>query len=188
MKPAPLSRRGALRRTGAWALGASAVAWGPSWATVFMDTEEALNLLMPSADRYASVAVTLSADLLTRLGQQSGQRIPKHFAPQVWQAHRQGLALGWVATDRVIGKYDWIDYAAGFDARGATVGVEIMAYRESHGTQVKQSAWRQQFQGRQGPQSMRFGDDIRNISGATLSCQHVTEGMQRLSALIGLLT
>jgi hypothetical protein len=30
---------------------------------------------------------------------------------------------------------------------------------------------------------MRFADDIRNISGATLSCQHVTEGMQRLSAL-----
>ena len=185
MNPTPLSRRGALRRTSGLALGASAVAWGPSWATVFMDTEEALHLLIPSADRYAPVAVTLSADLLTRLGQQTGQRIPKHFAPRVWQAHRQGLSLGWVATDRVIGKYDWIDYAASFDARGATMGVEIMAYRESHGAQIKQSVWRQQFHGRQGPQSMRFGDDIRNISGATLSCQHVTEGVQRLSALVG---
>ena len=34
---------------------------------------------------------------------------------------------------------------------------------------------------------MRFADDIRNISGATLSCQHVTEGMQRLSALAAML-
>ena len=30
----------------------------------------------------------------------------------------------------------------------------------------------------------KLGDDIRNISGATLSCQHVTEGVQRLSALL----
>jgi hypothetical protein len=34
---------------------------------------------------------------------------------------------------------------------------------------------------------MRFADDIKNISGATLSCQHVTEGVQRLSALVGLM-
>jgi hypothetical protein len=31
---------------------------------------------------------------------------------------------------------------------------------------------------------LRFGADIRNISGATLSCQHVTEGVQRLSAIV----
>jgi Na+-transporting NADH:ubiquinone oxidoreductase subunit NqrC len=63
------------------------------------------------------------------------------------------------------------------------LGLEILAYRESHGAEIKQTAWRKQFAGKKGPAAMRFADDIRNISGATLSCQHVTEGMQRLSAL-----
>jgi Na+-transporting NADH:ubiquinone oxidoreductase subunit NqrC len=64
--------------------------------------------------------------------------------------------------------------------------MEVLAYRESHGAEIKQSAWRKQFVGKKGPGTMRFADDIRNISGATLSCQHVTEGMQRLSALAAL--
>jgi Na+-transporting NADH:ubiquinone oxidoreductase subunit NqrC len=76
-----------------------------------------------------------------------------------------------------------IDYAAGFDAEGTALGIEILAYRESHGAEVRQTAWRKQFVGKKGPGAMRFADDIRNISGATLSCQHVTEGMQRVSAL-----
>ena len=52
---------------------------------------------------------------------------------------------------------------------------------------MRQAQWRAQFKGRKGPQSLRFADDIRNVSGATLSCQHLTEGVQRLSALVQLL-
>jgi Na+-translocating ferredoxin:NAD+ oxidoreductase RnfG subunit len=150
-----------------------------------MDIDQTLQLLMPLADRHVPVALNLNAQTLLHIVQQTGHRIPKHFAPQAWQAFRQGQSLGWVLTDRVIGKYDLIDFAAAFDPRGVQLGLEIMAYRESHGGEVRQSAWRQQFKGKRGPQSMRFGDDIRNISGATLSCQHVTEGVQRLSALVG---
>lgn len=65
--------------------------------------------------------------------------------------------------------------------------MEVTAYRESHGAEIRNAAWRRQFSGRKGPGQLRFGDDIRNISGATLSCQHVTEGVQRLSALLALL-
>ena len=60
----------------------------------------------------------------------------------------------------------------------------MLVYRESHGAEIRTPAWRRQFEGRKGPSQIRFGDDIRNISGATLSCQHVTEGVQRLSALV----
>ena len=167
------------------ALGAGAVSWGPAWTAVFMDADQALQVLMPLADRCVPLNLNLNAELLSQLAQLTGHRVPKHFSPKAWQALRQGQPLGWVLTDRVIGKYDLIDYATAFDPQGIQLGLEIMAYRESHGGEVRQSAWRQQFKGKKGPQSMRFGDDIRNISGATLSCQHVTEGMQRLSALVG---
>jgi Na+-translocating ferredoxin:NAD+ oxidoreductase RnfG subunit len=113
----------------------------------------------------------------------AGLAVPPGYAPKAWLA-RSGEALqGWVLFDRVVGKYELIDYAAGFNPQGQLTGVEVLVYRESHGAEIRTPAWRRQFEGRKGPSQVRFGDDIRNISGATLSCQHVTEGVQRLSAL-----
>lgn len=187
MKRTLINRRQILQRTGALGLGTSAWMGSEVFAAVFMEVEQAQTLLQPLAEQFQPVAPAMDESRLAAIASQSETRVPKNFAPRIWQALAAGKAIGWVVTDRVIGKYDWIDFAVGFSAEGAVLGVEIMAYRESHGAEIRQAAWRKQFNGRKGPQSMRFADDIRNISGATLSCQHVTEGVQRLSALVGLL-
>ena len=87
---------------------------------------------------------------------------------------------GWFFVDRVIGKHDFITYALGLDASGKVRAIEIMEYRESYGYEVRTPGWRQQFVGKSAADSVRLGDDIRNISGATLSCRHVTAGVKRL--------
>ena len=185
MKNAYLNRRQILRTTGVLSL--SSVLGSQSFAAVFMEIEQAQKLLMTDADLFKAVEVLLDPGKLDVIASQSETRVPKNFAPRIWQAMNGSKALGWVLFDRVIGKYDWIDYTVGFSLDGAVTGIEVIAYRETHGAEVRQPAWRKQFSGRKGPQSMRFADDIRNISGATLSCQHLTEGVQRLSALVGLL-
>jgi Na+-translocating ferredoxin:NAD+ oxidoreductase RnfG subunit len=152
-----------------------------------MEAEQAQKLLLPNADAFQALALTLDEAKLSAIAKASDARVPKNFSPKIWRAMQTDKPVGWVIADRVIGKYDLIDYAAGFDAQGASLGMEVLAYRESHGSEIKQTAWRKQFIGKKGPDTMRFADDIRNISGATLSCQHVTEGMQRLSALVSLL-
>jgi hypothetical protein len=157
------------------------------FAAVFMEAEQAQKLLLPNADAFQALALTLDEAKLSAIAKASDARVPKNFNPRIWRAMQTDKPVGWVIADRVIGKYDLIDYAAGFDAQGASLGMEVLAYRESHGSEIKQTAWRKQFIGKKGPDAMRFADDIRNISGATLSCQHVTEGMQRLSALASLL-
>jgi Na+-translocating ferredoxin:NAD+ oxidoreductase RnfG subunit len=144
-------------------------------------------VLCPQADGFESMPVSLDDAKLGAVAKLSDTRVPRQFSPTCWRAVLGGKTVGWVISDRVIGKYDLIDYAAGFDAQGTTTGIEILAYRESHGSEIRQSAWRKQFAGKKGPSAMRFADDIRNVSGATLSCQHVTEGMQRLSALVSLM-
>ena len=48
------------------------------------------------------------------------------------------------------------------------------------------SRWRRQFVGKDGTAPLRVGEDIANISGATLTCSHVTEGVRRIVAVIGL--
>ncbi|MFM7024658.1 MAG: FMN-binding protein [Limnohabitans sp.] len=182
-----INRRQLLQRTGGWGLGASSLLGAQAFAAVFMEVDQAQKLLLPQAEQFQPLALALDDDRLAIIARQSETRVPKNFSPRIWQALQAGKASGWVLADRVIGKYDWIDFAVGFSPEGTVLGVEIMAYRESHGAEIRQTAWRRQFNGRQGPQGMRFADDIRNISGATLSCQHVTEGIQRLSALVGLL-
>lgn len=180
-------RRQSLQALGALALGMTSILSESVFAAVFMDITQAQKVLCPQADGFDAMSLAWDERQLANLAKLSETRVPRNFNPLCWRAMAGGKTVGWVLSDRVVGKYDLIDYAAGFDAQGAATGIEILAYRESHGAEIRQTGWRKQFVGKQGPGAMRFADDIRNISGATLSCQHVTEGMQRLSALVSLL-
>jgi len=90
---------------------------------------------------------------------------------------------GWFIVDDVLGKHELITYAVGLDAEGRITGIEILEYRESHGGEVRDARWRAQFAGKTSHDPLSLDRDIRNISGATLSCRHVTDGVKRLLAL-----
>ncbi len=101
-------------------------------------------------------------------------------------ARKAGVALGHVVTDEVIGKTELIGYAVGLATDGTIKQVEILSYRESHGYEIRLPAWRRQFVGKGPGASLRVGDDIANISGATLSCAHLTEGVRRIVAVVAM--
>ncbi|WP_408596123.1 FMN-binding protein [Limnohabitans sp.] len=184
MRHPHLSRRQMLQH----AAGASLGGWGlcgtAAFAAEFMRLDQARQSVLPQAQAFSPLGLGLNEATLSAVAQASQTRIPRGFNPQCWQATASDRVCGWAMADRVIGKYDIIDYVVGFTLAGAVSGLEVTAYRESHGAEIRNAAWRHQFTGRKGPGQLRFGDDIRNISGATLSCQHVTEGVQRLSALL----
>ncbi|MBI1181136.1 MAG: FMN-binding protein, partial [Alphaproteobacteria bacterium] len=89
---------------------------------------------------------------------------------------------GWLIVDEVVGKHEFITFAVGIDAAGAVKDIEIMDYRESFGDQVRNAAWRAQFVGKTNESKLKLGKDIQNISGATLSSKHITDGVRRLLA------
>ena len=182
-----VSRRESLRRLATGGVVAAAAWRHQAFAAVFMDIAEAQKLLLPQASRFEPIDLKLDATRLDAIASASGTHVPRYFAPRGWVGMDGDQRIGWVLVDHVVGKYEFIDYAAGFDAKGAATGVEILVYRESHGAEIRNAAWRRQFAGARGPAQLRFNDDIRNISGATLSCQHLTEGVRRLSALAQLL-
>jgi hypothetical protein len=91
--------------------------------------------------------------------------------------------LGHVFVDEVIGRQNLITYAVGIGSGGELRNLEILAYRESHGSEIRNPAWRAQFDRRAALDQVRFRTDIKNISGATLSSEHVTEGIRWLMAL-----
>ena len=73
--------------------------------------------------------------------------------------------------DHVIGKHLYIDYAVSIEG-GRVRRVDILAYRESYGGEVRSPSWLSQFVGKTSASPLRVGSDIRNISGATLSSMH----------------
>jgi len=89
-------------------------------------------------------------------------------------------------VDDVIGKFELISYAVGIGADGAVKQVEILSYRESHGHEIRLPAWRKQFVGKTSAAPVQVGEDIANISGATLSCKHVTDGVKRILSVLEL--
>jgi len=85
-----------------------------------------------------------------------------------------------VVIDRVVGKHENITYAVAVAPDGAVRGIEIMDYRESYGSQIRNADWRKQFVGKTRADPLKVEKDIRNISGATLSSVHVTNGVRRV--------
>jgi|SRR5215510_1042470 len=104
-------------------------------------------------------------------------------ADRIWRAEAGGRVLGFFIFDRVIGKHLFIDYAVVLDPGGRIRAVEILQYRESYGGEIRSPSWLAQFVGKSSASALQVGNDIRNISGATLSSQHVTEGVKRIMAI-----
>ena len=151
-------------------------------AADYLSVDAAQKAVYPEADAFQEVVVAQSPaqlqDLLARAGPQ-----PPHGMIRIWRATRNGVLIGHVFVDEVIGRQNLITYAVGIDRDGALRNLEIMAYRESHGSEVRNPAWRAQFNQRKDLAQVRFRADIKNISGATLSSEHVTEGVRWLMAL-----
>jgi Na+-translocating ferredoxin:NAD+ oxidoreductase RnfG subunit len=101
---------------------------------------------------------------------------------QVWRAQADGRLLGFFIVDYVIGKHLVIDYSVALEPDGRIKAVEVLEYREPHGGEITSHSWLEQFVGKTSRDPVTLDRDIRNISGATLSSQHVTEGVKRILA------
>ncbi len=162
------------------ALGAAAPA---AFAVDYMTPQQAQQAQFPKADRFVPKVVRLDAAQLQALTAQLG--VPARSAQwTVVEAWQGAQILGWVVIDNVVGKFELITYAVGLDAQGKVLGVDILSYRESHGSEIRLPAWRAQFAGKGPAAPLRLGQDVQNLSGATLSCQHVTEGVRRIVAVV----
>jgi len=132
---------------------------GPAHAVQYRSLAQAQKLAFPSATHFTEVQ-----------------------AGRVWKADAGGRVLGFFVFDRVIGKHLYIDYSVALEPGGRIHRVDILQYRESYGDDVKSPSWLAQFVGKTSASPLKVGSDIRNISGATLSSLHVTEGVKRIAA------
>jgi len=160
------------------ALCASAGVYGAEYLTI----PAAQKALFPDATNFVETPVTLSSAQRDEIKRLSGSR-QRNDTQAVWRAERNGELLGWVIVDDVVGKHEFITYAAAISPADKVLGIEVLVYRETYGSGIREDQWRKQFVGKTLKDKFELDEDITNITGATLSCRNVTNGVKRLLAL-----
>jgi Na+-translocating ferredoxin:NAD+ oxidoreductase RnfG subunit len=154
----------------------SAIVAPSAFAVQYLSIEQAQKAIFPGKS-LTSAPVRLTAAQRRAIEQASGVRVLKEEQP-VWRIG----GGGWFVVDEVVGKHEFITYAVGLDSNGSVKQIEIMDYRETYGGQIRDQKWRSQFVGKTSKSTLKLDSDIKNISGATLSCRHITDGVKRLLA------
>lgn len=155
-------------------------------ATVYFSAGSVKKQLFPDATRFVDRTVTMTKAQMTSVKKASRTRI-KSAKFIAYDAYAGTRKLGTLVIDKVFGKHEFITYAVALDPTGAVLGVEIMDFRESYGDEVRNGRWRAQFSGRRAGEPLKIDRQIKNVSGATLSCVHITNGVRRVLATYALL-
>jgi Na+-translocating ferredoxin:NAD+ oxidoreductase RnfG subunit len=153
----------------------------PAYATRYLTIDEAQRLAFPAATQFVEAHVVFRPSDIAAIERRSGQKV-RTRGQQVWTVRADAGLIGFFVVDYVIGKHLVIDYAVALDPDGRVRQVEILEYRESYGGEITNRRWLSQFVGKTGQDPLALDQDIRNISGATLSSRHVTEGVKRVLA------
>ena len=161
---------------------ASLVPATTSFAAEYLTVPLAQRDLFPDADKFVDAKVTLTDEQRDQIKKLSGTR-QRETEQAVWRAEQDGRLLGWFIVDEVIGKHEFITYATAISPAGKVLGVDVLVYRETYGFQIRDAEWRNQFKGKTLQDHFKLDDDIRNITGATLSSRNVMNGVKRLLAL-----
>lgn len=154
-------------------------AWGQT--TVYLTKEEALKLIFPSA------AFVNEQKILSEEQKGIAEKLIKSkLSKETWEfivAKIGGQIAGYALIDNQIGKTEPITFLTAITPKGGVKAVEILVYRESHGSAVHEKPFVNQFAGKTIDQPFKLEQDIKNITGATLSAKAVTKGVKRALAL-----
>jgi len=148
----------------------------PVHATVFMSVEQAQAVMFPG-ETMTPHFIDLSDAQISKIEDASDTDVLVNHL-RAWRAS----GGGWFIADQVVGKHDFIPFALALSADGSVKDIEILEYREAYGGDVCNPKWLAQFKGKHNGSTLALTQDIQNISGATLSSKHITDGVRRLLA------
>jgi Na+-translocating ferredoxin:NAD+ oxidoreductase RnfG subunit len=154
----------------------------PAFSADYLSIEQAQSVIFPDAIAFSQQLFKLTESDKDQIKELSGKR-QRWDEQKIWRVDGEQGQLGWFIVDDVVGKHEFITYALGITTAGKVVSIEILTYRETHGDEVREADWRQNFKGKTLESPFKLNNDIPNISGATLSARNITDGVKRLLAL-----
>ncbi len=101
-----------------------------------------------------------------------------------WKISESNSLVGVAILDNVLGKSLPITYLTCFNMDGQLINAHIVKYREDYGYEVGNKRWLNQFIGLGINSDFIIGKNIDGISGATISVNSVTRGINRSSIIV----
>lgn len=151
----------------------------------FTQTVFALLLATWAAESSASETVFLSPHDALALFFSAAQKVDaeKHDidgrSVTFYVGRTKSLVTGYAIIDNQIGKTEPITYLVGMTPQGKVARVEILVYRETHGLGVRSERFTRQFVGKGSKNPLKIGEDLANVSGATISARAIADGVKR---------
>jgi thiamine biosynthesis lipoprotein len=152
-------------------------------AVVYLSREEALKGLMPAAEQVREETVTLTDAQRERLYALLGSRI-RDRAVTFWIGLQGDRPASYATVLDVIGKEQPITFMVAVSPEGAVQAVEVLAYRESQGSEIRSKRFMRQFTGKTLAAPLKLGRDIDSISGASLSSRSTAYAVKKALALV----
>ncbi len=150
--------------------------------TVYLKPAEALKQIFHDSETVSVDKKSLTADQKTCVQKKLGSAPSKtDWAFQV--ARTKGSIDGYALIDNEPGKEEPITFLTAITSQGAVKEVEVLVYREPYGSEVHEPKYLKQYQGKKTGDPVRVGQDITNMSGATISSRSVATGVKRALAL-----
>jgi Na+-translocating ferredoxin:NAD+ oxidoreductase RnfG subunit len=147
----------------------------PAYSKTYVTIQQAKEIMFGD-EKMSKIDVILTKNQMKSITKASKTRV-RNKKMQVWKT----ASGGWFIVDNIIGKHENIDIAVSLTKEGKVKSLEILTYRETYGYQIMNPKWLAQFIGKDKEEHLKLDKQIKNISGATLSCRHVTDGVNRLN-------
>ena len=109
----------------------------------------------------------------------------KFFRPELnlWTILSKDSTSYYAILDNVKGKSMPITFMVILDKNGSIINTSIIKYREAYGGEVGNERWLAQFVNRNNNSSYRVGKNIDGITGATISVNSLSKGIQKIVLL-----
>ena len=100
-----------------------------------------------------------------------------------WTISNDDAKIAYALMDNVIGKSMPITFLVILNSKGAILASKVIKYREAYGGEVGNKNWLAQFANLTNTTQFMIGKNIDGISGATISANSLSKGIQKITVL-----
>ena len=104
-----------------------------------------------------------------------------------WNISNNDTTIAYALMDNVLGKSMPITFLVILNNEGNILASEVIKYREAYGSEVGNKNWLAQFTHFNDTTDFKVGKDIDGISGATISVNSLSKGIQKMAVLFTLI-
>lgn len=154
-----------------------------SFAEVYMSEEEGIKIMLPKSERVRKEVIKFSPEKKAQIEERIGWKFPEESF-DVYIGETGNQIDGYALVQNTIGKHKPMTYMVGIDSKGQVSDIELLIFRESRGSEIRQKRFNAQYEGKTVNDPVRINKDIINISGATMSVRSMSAGIKRVLVLV----